>query len=194
MILKERKEGFCKEYFQEIREGITTDDTGKESSRIRFSRCQSAKVPGLVLCVDANPPEKELRRYAKEMAEIPNRHFSKKIQANSLKDKRQRILAIRDNEIRKDGMGMAAPLTFDPADVYHTLPCVAFNEIDQESLIGSKGSAITGGTATRAYFCHRGKSLHECRKERFHVKFIKIYLACKKVLSYHRHVHKCWEA
>ena len=88
-----------------------------------------------MLLVDTDPPEKELWGDAEEFAEAPDCLLPQEICPENLKDERQGILAIRDNEIRKDGMGMATAFTPDPVDTQYTLMNVAIKEIDQVTVV-----------------------------------------------------------
>lgn len=148
-------------------------------------------MPCLMLSKNEDPTEKELWRDTKGFAEIPDGLLPQEIYSQDLKDERQGILVIRNNEIREDGMGMAAAFTLDPLYIHYFLLYAAINEIDQETVVGSKETAMSGGATGRTEFCLGNKLRLKSREHRFPVQFIKIYLALKKILSYHSHVHKC---
>ena len=72
MVLKERKQVFCQELSQKIREGIVAEDSGQEISRFCFGRHKGTKVPGLMFSKNMEPPVKELWRYAEGITETPD--------------------------------------------------------------------------------------------------------------------------
>ncbi len=120
-----------------------------------------------MLSIDTDPAEKELRGDTKGFAQVPDRLSPQEICSKSLKDEKQGILAIRNNEIRKNGMGMAASFALDPADAHQTLPYVAINAIDQKTFVESEETAVPRGTAGRADFFLGNKSLCKSREYRF---------------------------
>ena len=85
-----------------------------------------------------------MRGDAEEFTYSPDGFEPCEIGTQCLKNEGQGILAIRDNEIRKDGMGMTAAFTFNPADMHQTLMYVAIYEINQETVIRGKETAIPG--------------------------------------------------
>lgn len=78
-------------------------------------------------------------------------------------------MAIRNNEIRKNGMGMAASFTSDPVDAHGSLHYTASNVVDQKTFVESEETAMSGGTAERTDFFLRNKSLCKSREYRFYV-------------------------
>ena len=124
-------------------------------------------MPDPALSIDTEPAVKELRGDAEGIAEIPDCSFPQEICSEDPKDEGQGILAVRNNEVGKYGMGTTAAFAFDPAYTHHALIYMVFQEVDQKAVVGCEETTMPGCTAGRTYFCLRYIFFFKSREYRF---------------------------
>ena len=84
-----------------------------------------------------------------------------KILGNDTEDKKQAISTIGDDQIRKNGMGMATASADNPADTDGMINRSSGDKVNEIPVIGGMGVAGVGGTTIRAGFLFREKTSHK---------------------------------
>ena len=86
---------------------------------------------------------------------------SGKILGNDTEDKKQAISTIGDDQIRKNGMGMATASADNSADTDGMINRSSRDKVNEIPVIGGMGVAGVGGTTIRAGFLFREKTSHK---------------------------------
>ena len=100
-------------------------------------------------------------RDIKPGTELPDRISSGKILGNDTEDKKQAISTIGDDQIRKNGMGMATASADNPADTDGMINRSSRDKVNEIPVIGGMGVAGVGGTTISADFLFREKTSHK---------------------------------
>ena len=113
-----------------------------------------------------------------------NRHGMGIIQFQYMQDKRQRVLPVRDNPVRLDGVCMAAAAA-NPYDLNPVFDRLAVHKIHDATFVAGKDFALAFGAAGRAPFTGRIKCPQESGIKIRRRAFLKKELAINQVFPYH---------
>ena len=87
-------------------------------------------------------------------------HGTGKIQFQDMEDEGQRVLPVRDNEIREQRMRAPAG-TQDPSDLYDAPERLPTRDVYDVAFINGKRTALSPGTTVRTAFPGRGSRIPE---------------------------------
>lgn len=90
-----------------------------------------------------------------------------KVFSQDTKQKEQTILFVRDDKIRKDGMGMTTALAFDSGYRNLVIYSCSLDKINKISFVETVKDAVVLGMAKGTFFHGKGIVLHERGKQRF---------------------------
>ncbi len=82
-------------------------------------------------------------------------------------DKEKAIAKVRDNQIRKDGMGMPTAFADQPEDGHFRSNRGAMDKVNDMTQVVGMDLAVAGGSAGGACFLIRTERVHEGIKEKF---------------------------
>jgi hypothetical protein len=143
------------------------NDAFQENSIWRFNRIKCPEPEGFVFLEEAKPAVEHGMGNAEPQAELFHGRTVQEVLSNDTEDKKEAIGAVRDDEVREDGVCMAAAGTDHPGYGDPVVNGPAGDEIDKIPLIGGMIRAGVGSTTTGTGFQLRAEISHERVKQRF---------------------------
>jgi hypothetical protein len=143
------------------------NDPFQENSIRRFNRIKCPEPEGFVFLEEAKPAVEHGMGNAEPQAELFHGRTVQEVLSNDAEDKKEAVGAVRDDEVREDGVRMAAAGTGHPGYGDPVVDGPAGDEIDQVSFIGGMARAGVGSTTTGTGFQFRAEIHHERVKQRF---------------------------
>lgn len=165
------------------REGGLQDEAGSERGKRRvinqrekkvgagsLKRMKYTKPESFVFQKKTVPPVEHGMGDRKPDADLLDGIQTHQVFGNDPEDEEDTVSSVRNDQVRKDGMGMAA-CADDPCNPDFMINGIALNEIDQVSIVrGMNGTGMRGPTK-RTDFRFRTESGHKRLKERFRRRF-----------------------
>lgn len=74
----------------------------------------------------------------------------KEIFCQNPQEEEKAVYRVGDDDIREDGMGMAAACTAQPRDTDLRIDCLSMREVGQGAPVRAEGDTVSPGTAPRA--------------------------------------------
>jgi hypothetical protein len=143
------------------------NDPFQENSIRRFNRIKCPEPESFVLPEETKPAVEHGMGDAEPQAELFHGGKAQEVLSNDAEDKKEAVGAVRDDEVREDGMRMAAAGADHPGYGDPVVDGSAGDEIDQVSFIGGMAGAGVGSTTTGTEIQFRAEISHERVKERF---------------------------
>ena len=90
-----------------------------------------------------------------------------KVFTEHTENKKDAILRIRDDGIRKDGVCVPTASADNPCNTEFLIDRLSMNDIDHGTLVGGMNLTVTGRATAWTGFCFRLKRSHEIKEQRF---------------------------
>jgi hypothetical protein len=143
------------------------NDAFQENSIRRSNRIKCPEPEGFVFPEETKPAVEHGMGDAEPQAELFHGGKAQEVLSNDAEDKKEAVGAVRDDEVREDGMRMAAAGADHPGYGDPVVDGPAGDEIDEIPLIRGMARAGVGSTATGTDLQFRAEISHERVKQRF---------------------------